>query len=174
MARLRDLLDEVQAADQLTVHSASHGYQDMMMDEDSSDEDATTTGAAAAGMDDTSNLTSTPDLAQANEETLAVDDAENPLQLLARASYFQPPEEPRIPPPEARRASLGRPGEQQQQQQQQQQQRGVTTADKSQETRDLQRFFASATRVNLDVGEDVDPISLGLATHEEGEALFSL
>lgn len=161
MARLRELLDEVQAADHLTVHSSSHGYQDME-DGDSSDEDVTTT--AAAGVDEASNLTSTPDLVQPNEETLAVDDAENPLQLLARASYFQPPEEPRNPPPPAPAVASERARQQQQ----------SAMADKLQETRDLQRFFASVAGVNLDVGEDVDPISLGLATAEEGEALFSL
>lgn len=169
MTRLRELLDQVQAAGHMPVNSSSHGYQDMM-DGESSDEDATTT-AAATGMDEASNLTSTPDLGQANEETLAVDDAENPLQLLARASYFQPPEEPRNPLPVAPASASRRSGEQQRHHHQH---HSAMMGDKSQETRDLQRFFASATRVNLDVGEDVDPISLGLATPEEAETLFSL
>lgn len=148
VSRLRELLDQVQAADQLTAPSA-HSYQDM--DESSGE---------AEGPEEASNMTSTPDLTQAQEESLAIDDAENPLQLLARASYFQPPEEPRNPQPPPATASA--------------KVRSQPNESKSQEAKELQRYFASAARVNLDVGDDVDPIALGLATAEEGEALFRL
>ena len=175
VARLRELLDEVQAKDQLNEPS-SQGYQDY--DEDSSQEDMTTAGstAGAPGVvaeDASSNLHSTPGVNQPqpppqqqeqpppNEDSLAIDDAENPLQLLARASYFQPPEEPRKPPQQPAVHPRSH-------------HKRISSSTKSQEAKDLQRFFASAARVKLDVGDDVDPISLGLATIEEGEGLFSL
>ena len=146
VSRLRELLDEVQAADQLSLPQG-HRYDHM---EESSDE--------AEGPEESSNLTSTPDLTQAQEESLAIDDAENPLQLLARASYFQPPEEPRNPQPPPAAVKVRREPKE----------------PKSEEARELQRYFASAARVNLDVGSEVDPVDLGLATAEEGEALFTL
>lgn len=82
------------------------------------------------------------------DESIAVRDAENPLQLLARASHFRP---------------------------------SLQTTDKEntrpeQGTREpstLQVFFAPL-KVHLDVGEDVDPIILGLVTETEAESLFSL
>jgi hypothetical protein len=114
----------------------------------------------------------------ANADTLAVDDAENPLQLLARASYFQPPEEPRRSEMDKTATASSRHQQQQQQQLARQQARQPprarqnTQPEKTQEARELQQFFGSVARVNLDIGDDIDPLSLGLATAEEGEALF--
>jgi hypothetical protein len=171
VARLRELLDELNASEQLT------GLNDYSRN--STGRPAAQTGGfygsggpdaqsenlsdSEGGMDeeeeeDASNIDSTPGLTQANEETLAIDDAENPLQLLARASYFQPPEEPKHPSPR-----FPVPIE-----------RGATRAGtKSSSSKELHDFFAPA-HVNLDVGDDIDPISLGLVSMEEAEAAFAL
>lgn len=167
VARLRALLDEAEARDGQGNHRQRNVLDDPStrmfdddMDEGSSNDDA----------DDASDMGSTPELTQANEDPLAVDDAENPLQLLARASYFQPPEEPRNPPPpqppmDLRQQLAGTPGSGT---------AGTPGAGGSVSgSKDLHGFFAPA-RVNLDVGEDVDPVYLGLATLEEAEALFAL
>ncbi|KFG81955.1 hypothetical protein MANI_026371 [Metarhizium anisopliae] len=94
------------------------------------------------------------DIVQRTEETLAVDDAENPLQLLARASYFQPSREvrSRSSPQNSRR-------------------KGAASG-KSPEAASLEAFFSGA-KVNLDVGNDIDPIELGLVTEEEADSLFA-
>jgi hypothetical protein len=91
---------------------------------------------------------------QRNEESLAVDDAENPLQLLARASYFQPSRDvrSRSSPQNTRRKGA--------------------TAGESFESTSLEAFFTGA-KVNLDVGSDIDPVDLGLVTEEEADSLFS-
>ena len=100
--------------------------------------------------------TSIPNFVERTEESLAVDDAENPLQLLARASYFQPSEDGRRgghPTPlqhRMRASSVGR----------------------SEEAVRLNEFFSS-TKVNLDIGDEVDPIVLGLVTIEESESLLT-
>lgn len=67
----------------------------------------------------------------------ALDDAENPLQLLARASDLADTatKQLHMPPPFV-------------------------------ETGDLRRFFGSF-QPRLDVGSDIDPIDIGLVTHEE-------
>ncbi|KAJ5101441.1 hypothetical protein NUU61_003663 [Penicillium alfredii] len=92
-------------------------------------------------------------------ESLALDDAENPLQLLARASDLQlsptgvfhapksPPPPPLAPPTLPQESSL----------------LGAPSA---------KSFFVPA-RANLDVGPDVDPVDLGLVTFDESESLFS-
>lgn len=172
MARLRELLDELNASEQLT------GLNDYSRDSagrpgaqagdfygsGGPDAQSENLSDSEGGMDeeeeeeDVSNIDSTPGLTQANEETLAIDDAENPLQLLARASYFQPPEEPKHPSPrfpvpiERGAATLGA---------------------KSSSSKELHDFFAPA-HVNLDVGDDIDPISLGLVSMEEAEVAFAL
>lgn len=92
--------------------------------------------------------TSTPNFPHQSDETLDVDGAENPLQLLARASYFRPSTEPRPQP------SPQKP-------------RQEESVD------DIHDFFASP-RSDLDVGDDIDPISLGLVSEEEAEGLFTL
>lgn len=96
--------------------------------------------------------TSMSDFIQRTEENLAIDDAENPLQLLARASYIQAPRS--SPSPLHSRAGIyGSPRE-------------------TDESATLETFFTSA-QVSLDVGDEIDPISLGLVTEEEAEKLFS-
>lgn len=93
------------------------------------------------------------DFIQRTESSLAIDDAENPLQLLARASYIQPS-------PESRHGSS--PG-----------QPLIAIASPAQQSGDeISAFFAPA-RVHLDVGEDVDPVLLGLVSDEEAESLFT-
>ncbi|CAM1502623.1 Fc.00g073990.m01.CDS01 [Cosmosporella sp. VM-42] len=96
---------------------------------------------------------SMPDFIQRTEESLAIDDAENPLQLLARASYIQPSPDsrhgssPGQPPLAPNRAQL-------------------------EPEDDIQAFFAPA-RAHLDIGRDVDPVALGLVTDEEAHSLFT-
>lgn len=94
------------------------------------------------------------------DESLTLDDAENPLQLLARASDLQlsptgvrhVPKSP-MPP-------------------------SVVPSAVPQESGDLgevsaKSFFVPA-QANLDVGPDLDPVDLGLVTFDEAESLFSL
>lgn len=89
---------------------------------------------------------------QNSDDHFAVDDAENPLQLLARASDLSGPprvtkEAPRIPStPTTLRLN----------------------APKDQALRD----FFGPFRPSLDVGKDIDPIEMGLVTQEETDALF--
>ncbi|KAK1996664.1 hypothetical protein LX36DRAFT_637661 [Colletotrichum falcatum] len=114
--------------------------------------------------DDDDELNNTPDsntyvsLNHHNEENLAIDDAENPLQLLARASNLQLSPKPvsglspKLPAPGAGRKK-----------------QHVEPADEDPE---MQSFF-TAVRLNLDVGDDIDPITMGLVTEEEAESLFA-
>jgi hypothetical protein len=89
------------------------------------------------------------------DDNYAVDDAENPLQLLARASdistppfqqshssNFMPSAIAQLPPPDPHWRD------------------------------DLQAFFGPF-RPSLDIGKHVDPIDLGLVTFEEADALFN-
>lgn len=137
MAHLRQLLGEGEL-------SPSYGSQDPDDAASSSDDDGR----------DGNGPRSMPGFSQRPED--AIDDAENPLQLLARASYFQPSESRQRQSPQQPRhhatteGTISRP-----------------------ESPGLQDFFTSA-HVNLDIGEDIDPISLGLVTEEEAESLFSL
>ncbi|PHH60597.1 hypothetical protein CDD81_1424 [Ophiocordyceps australis] len=78
---------------------------------------------------------------QSNDDGLGVDDAENPLELLARVSYIQPS-------------------------------RTCRRTESTRESERQQDFFTSA-RVSLDIGSDIDPISLGLVTDAEADGLFS-
>lgn len=93
------------------------------------------------------------------EESLALDDAENPLQLLARASDLQ------LSPVDVRRAPKSPLPP-------------VLAPASTQERNDLgqlsaKSFFVPAG-VNLDVGPELDPVNLGLITFDESESLFSL
>ncbi|KAJ5910306.1 hypothetical protein N7504_004949 [Penicillium tannophilum] len=92
------------------------------------------------------------------DESLALDDAENPLQLLARASDLQLSptglrRELKSPPPPL----LAPPTLSQ----------DINSADSG-----AKSFFVPA-RANLDVGPDLDPVDLGLVTFDESESLFS-
>ncbi|RDW75848.1 hypothetical protein BP5796_06669 [Coleophoma crateriformis] len=86
------------------------------------------------------------------DDGFAIDDAENPLQLLARASHLtepQPSHSPDGPQP-------------------------VTMPAYLEATRDstLINFFG-CFRSHLDVGEDIDPVDMGFVTSEEVDILFS-
>ncbi|KAK4242827.1 hypothetical protein C8A03DRAFT_10896 [Achaetomium macrosporum] len=98
---------------------------------------------------------STPSQGHVGEESLAVDDAENPLQLLARASdlHVSPKTNDHV----------------------------VTEAMSHQRTRqskqsekisEVEKFF-KLSQFSLDTGPDLDPVDLGLITLEEAETLFS-
>lgn len=93
-----------------------------------------------------------PEFIQRTQESLAIDDAENPLQLLARASYIQPS-------PDSRYGNSP--------------QQPLTGSVLEQSEEEIQAFFAP-TRVHLDVGQDVDPVLLGLVSNEEADNLFNL
>lgn len=99
---------------------------------------------------------STPSQSHVADESLAVDDAENPLQLLARASDMHV-----SPKPVGELSTVE-----------------ITHSHKRQrldkETEKLsevEKFF-KFTQFSLDCGPDLDPIDLGLLTTEEAESLF--
>lgn len=92
------------------------------------------------------------------EESLAIDDAENPLQLLARASNLH------LSPTSSEKAGSG------------------TAASGSlhgilhqtnKDIPDIERFFNS-TQFSMDTEFDMDPVNLGLVSEDEAEALFVL
>ncbi|KAJ5772009.1 hypothetical protein N7520_002538 [Penicillium odoratum] len=90
------------------------------------------------------------------DESLALDDAENPLQLLARASDLQ------LSPTELRR-ELKSP-----------QPPSVPKISQNSSSTDFSaKSFFVPTRANLDVGPELDPVDLGLVTFDESESLFS-
>ncbi|KAE9381066.1 hypothetical protein N431DRAFT_490528 [Stipitochalara longipes BDJ] len=89
---------------------------------------------------------------QTSDENFEVDDAENPLQLLARASDLSAP--PNQPSYTINHSSLL-------------QTRNPNVAGDP----ELQAFFGPF-RPSLDVGTAIDPIDLGLATEEEANTLF--
>ncbi|KAF6799425.1 zn 2cys6 transcription factor [Colletotrichum sojae] len=126
--------------------------------------------------DDDDDLDNTPDsnaymsMHHHGEESLAIDDAENPLQLLARASNLQLSPKPISGmSPKQPGPRLGRKKQHQQQLHQQQLPHHVGNPD---EDLEMQSFFDSV-RVNFDVGDDIDPISMGLVTEEEAGSLFA-
>lgn len=89
--------------------------------------------------------------------SLTVDDAENPLQLLARASNLQ-----LSPTPSGAATSPAHSNRRKEKRQ-----RPGNDGGKS----DIESFF-TGVRVNLDVGEDIDPIEMGLVTEAEADELF--
>ncbi|KAL6921002.1 hypothetical protein FSHL1_004976 [Fusarium sambucinum] len=91
-----------------------------------------------------------PEFIQRTQQSLAIDDAENPLQLLARASYIQPS-------PESRHGNSP--------------QQAHTASTTGQTEDEIQAFFAPA-HVHLDVGSDLDPVTLGLVSEDEADRLF--
>jgi hypothetical protein len=109
------------------------------------------------GLSQTDNPRGLP-FPHAAHESLTLDDAENPLQLLARASDLQ------LSPTGVRHV--------------QKSPLPVTEAPALFQSTILpepsaKSFFVPA-RVNLDVGPDVDPVDLGVVTIDESESLFSL
>lgn len=100
---------------------------------------------------------STPSQGNVAEESLAVDDAENPLQLLARASDLHVS-------PKAGNAAMAVEAMSHQRSRQSKQ---------SDKISEVEKFF-KLTQFSLDVGPDLDPVNLGLLTLEEADTLFSL
>lgn len=92
------------------------------------------------------------------EERLAVDDAENPLQLLARASNLH------LSPDSSQDQSPGGAASLHP---------ASSVHDDDPEMRQVESFFGT-THFNVDNGDDYDPIDLGLVTEEEAEMLFDL
>ncbi|TVY36594.1 Satratoxin biosynthesis SC1 cluster transcription factor [Lachnellula occidentalis] len=86
---------------------------------------------------------------QNSDDQFAVDDAENPLQLLARASDLSVPSSAPTTSNFASRGQRCQPRDQ-----------------------DLEAFFGPF-RPSLDIGQDVDPIEMGIVTEDESTGLFS-
>ena len=93
------------------------------------------------------------------DDSLALDDAENPLQLLARASDLQLSPTGRG---DIQKLSLPVP-----------QQTSISQNDHQGHDPGAKSFFVPV-RASRDVGPDIDPIDLGLVTVDEAESLFSL
>ena len=93
------------------------------------------------------------------DDGYALEDAENPLQLLARASDLpispqnMPPAPDHISPVAASNNAAQR-------------------VDQG-ENQDLRTFFGPFSP-NLDTGEDIDPIDMGYVTSNETDVLFNL
>jgi hypothetical protein len=93
-------------------------------------------------------------------ESLALDDAENPLQLLARASDLQ------LSPKDVRNTATwpllatSQPAT------------GVSVVVHDNVT--AAKSFFVPVRASLDIGPDMDPIDIGLVTLLEAESLFAL
>ena len=143
LSQLSSLVNRSAANDETLSQPSSSRQRSAQPDDPASSDD---------GRDGTTDHTSMSEFAPRPEESLAVDDAENPLQLLARASYFQPSRDVRASPLQNRR-------------------KRAHSARQSPEPSALEAFFTSV-KVNLDVGSDIDPIDLGLVSEEEAESLF--
>lgn len=94
------------------------------------------------------------------DENLSLDDAENPLQLLARASNLQlSPSGPRnnISKSSLPSSSCAK----------------VMQNDIQRDDTEQTRSFFVPVKANLDIGLDIDPIEIGLVTFDEAESLFS-
>ena len=150
--RLHELLRDADAAADGSPSFASQDH--------TRDEMATSSSEVGDEVEDEATLDQgvMSEFVQRTEESLAIDDAENPLQLLARASYFQPPNEQARShsSPQRARSDRGRAG----------------PREEPSDSSSLRDFFTSA-KVHLDVGDDIDPVSLGLVTEQEAESLFS-
>ncbi len=110
---------------------------------------------AQTGMMTTHRKAPSPPQGQVTEESLAVDDAENPLQLLARASDLHvSPQSGNGPAPSP--DSVIRPSS------------NIHELDNS--LIEVEKFFRSG-QFNLDAGPELDPIDLGLVTEDEAESL---
>ncbi|KAJ5116528.1 hypothetical protein N7456_000876 [Penicillium angulare] len=90
------------------------------------------------------------------DESLALDDAENPLQLLARASDLQLSPTGVCRTQKSPQPTLVAPSTQE-----------ISTVDSG------ARSFFVPTTAHLDIGTDLDPVDLGLVTLDESESLFS-
>ncbi|KAJ5110693.1 hypothetical protein N7532_001228 [Penicillium argentinense] len=100
---------------------------------------------------------------QVTDENLMLDDAENPLQLLARASDLQ------ISPTGVRHLPISSPAPLVAASPPLPQASGSGDVLGQRSAKD---FFVP-TRASLDVGDELDPVELGLVTFDESESLFS-
>lgn len=152
MQHLRDLINGNDSDSQSPSQASSGARRSRTKIEADEEDNYSDEENDGEGEEDPSSM---PDLIQRTEESLAIDDAENPLQLLARASYIQPSPEswhgysPQQIPLPANRGQGGEPED------------------------ELQAFFAPACG-KLDVGDDIDPVKLGLVTDEEAQSLVNL
>ncbi|KAL2262118.1 hypothetical protein VTK26DRAFT_2416 [Humicola hyalothermophila] len=99
---------------------------------------------------------STPSQGHVAEESLAVDDAENPLQLLARASDLHVSPKAGTDPAAVEALSHQR----------------TRQSKQNDKISEVEKFF-KLTQFSLDVGPDLDPVDLGLVTLQEAETLFN-
>ncbi|KAL7795081.1 hypothetical protein V8C37DRAFT_55649 [Trichoderma ceciliae] len=151
VANLRQLLDDVDASEDAAENSSRQGSRS-----NTQEEEGGSTSSDEEDENDSAGQRSMTDFVQRTEESLAIDDAENPLQLLARASYFHPPSDRR-----SRRHSPQNPRQQ-----------DSSSSKSDPESTKIQQFFSQA-KVKLDIGEDLDPVDLGLVTMDEAESLFN-
>ncbi|GAB1206832.1 hypothetical protein APSETT445_005534 [Aspergillus pseudonomiae] len=93
-------------------------------------------------------------------DSLSLDDAENPLQLLARASDLQ------LPPAEVRSFQRWRPLEPLQP-------TALPQNNNAEDDSSTARLFFVPVKAHLDLGSDMDPVELGLVTLDEAESLFA-
>ncbi|KAE8336875.1 hypothetical protein BDV24DRAFT_154791 [Aspergillus arachidicola] len=93
-------------------------------------------------------------------DSLSLDDAENPLQLLARASDLQ------LPPAEVRSFHGRRTLEPSQP-------AAIPQNNNAEDDSSTAKLFFVPVKANLDLGPDMDPIELGLVTPDEAESLFT-
>ncbi|KAM0656485.1 hypothetical protein ACHAPH_007737 [Verticillium nonalfalfae] len=136
--QIEQALKRVKSGEQ---NDEDNGGDDLSTDEDDETEDTPDSNAYVA---------------QHREGSLTIDDAENPLQLLARASNLQLSPTPGGPSP----GQVTKSG------------RKKLQPEQPDEDTEIQSFFTSV-RVNLDVGDEIDPISMGLVTEAEAEDLFT-
>lgn len=158
VASLRQLLEDVDAASEdadAAEHSSRQGSRSNTQEEDGEGEGEGGSTSSGIDDDDDDNDRSMADFVQRTEESLAIDDAENPLQLLARASYFHPSDR------RSRNSPHSNP-----------KQHDSSSAKQDPESTKVQQFFSQA-KVKLDIGEDLDPVDLGLVTMDEAESLFN-
>ncbi|KAE8377699.1 Zn(II)2Cys6 transcription factor [Aspergillus bertholletiae] len=93
-------------------------------------------------------------------DSLSLDDAENPLQLLARASDLQ------LSPAEVRSAHRWHHPESSQP-------AALAQNKNLEDDSSAAKLFFVPVKANLDLGPDMDPIELGLVTPDEAESLFA-
>ncbi|KAF5865849.1 hypothetical protein ETB97_001916 [Aspergillus alliaceus] len=134
ISSLQDLLNKTQ------------GHQLQSETDDLSDTDQPHNSPSPRGIDTGDNLT--------------LDDAENPLQLLARASDLQ------LSPTEECDAHKWRPLTSSQP--------AEVSQNSSQDNASAAKSFFAPVKANLDLGPDMDPVDLGLVTLNEAESLFAL
>lgn len=147
LARLRAIINEADGATASQISPSQSSRQGGAEEEDDDGDDDGGSGSESDDADGTGSAATPAAFPQQRDDNLDVDGAENPLQLLARASYFRPSTETRAQPSPQKPKFEGRS--------------------------DISAFFTSP-RSDLDVGDDVDPISLGLVSEEEAESLFTL